>query len=278
MNTCIKCGCDDAYPSLPPCPSPTACPNPPECAEVYPAECVVLSLANITCGTDIVVFQGDSIVGALENIVTYFCQRLVTLTNYIDSQLLIINGRLTTIEGNIVTIQGQIVTINGQIVTIQGNITTLQGDIINIQSDILGLNSALTIVQGDVTTLQGDVTTIQGDITTLQSTVTALSNCCETKQKFISTNYILTSADDGYSIIITNGTTPISITVPTGLSPKLQVGFIQDGTADITFITTGGVVLNNAIAGYKIKGQYDQAYLEQGATSSIYYLLGNTKV
>jgi hypothetical protein len=85
MNTCIKCGCDDAYPSLPPCPSPTACPNPPECAEVFPAECVVISLADITCGTDVVVFQGDSIVTAIENIVAYFCQRLVTLIEYIDT-------------------------------------------------------------------------------------------------------------------------------------------------------------------------------------------------
>jgi hypothetical protein len=101
--------------------------------------------------------------------------------------------------------------------------------------------------------------------------------CCDTKQKFISANYLLTSDDDGYTIIITNGATPISITVPTGLSAKLQVGFIQDGTADVTFTPTG-TTLRNAISGYKIKGQYDQAYLEQGATSSIYYLLGNTKV
>jgi hypothetical protein len=243
MNTCIKCGCDDAYPSLPPCPSPTACPNPPECAESYPAECVVLSLANITCGNDVVVFQGDSLVGALENIVNYFCQRLVTLTDYINSQLSIINTRLTNIEGDIITIQGDISDLDARV-------TNNEGDIINLQTDVATL------------------TTSVGDLTA----------CCDTKQKFISTNYILTNADDGYSIIITNGITPVSITVPTGLSPKLQVGFIQDGTADITFITTGGVVLNNAIAGYKIKGQYDQAYLEQGATSSIYYLLGNTKV
>ena len=221
MNTCIKCGCDDAYPSLPPCPSPTACPNPPECAEVYPAECVVISLADIVCGVDVVVFQGDSIVSAIENIVIYFCERLVTLTDYIDAQLLIINNTLTTIEGDIITIQSEV--------------------------------TALTILVED------------------------LSACCETKQKFISTNYLLTSADDGYTIIITNGATPISITVPTGLSAKLQVGFIQDGTGDVTFTPTG-TTLNNAISGYKIKGQYDQAYLEQGLTSSIYYLLGNTKV
>jgi hypothetical protein len=264
MNTCINCGCDDAYPSLPPCPTPPECPNPEPCAEVFDAQCMVLTIDDIKCGNDTVVSQGDSIVDALEGIVTYFCQRLVTLTNFINAQLLIINGRLTTIEGNIVTIQGQIVTIQGQIVTINGQILTLQG--------------AVTTLQTDVTAIQGDITTLQGDVTTLQTTVNDLSACCDTKQKFISTNYLLTSADDGYSIIITNGATPISITVPTGLSAKLQVGFIQDGTADVTFITTGGVVLNNAITGYKIKGQYDQAYLEQGATSSIYYLLGNTKV
>ena len=105
MNTCIKCGCDDAYPSLPPCPSPTACPNPPECAEVFPAECVVISLADIVCGVDVVVFQGDSIVAAIENIVIYFCERLVTLTDYINAQLLIINNTLTTIEGDIINLQ-----------------------------------------------------------------------------------------------------------------------------------------------------------------------------
>jgi hypothetical protein len=221
MNTCIKCGCDDAYPSLPPCPSPTACPNPPECAEVYPAECVVISLADIVCGVDVVVFQGDSIVAAIENIVTYFCEKLAKLTDYINAQLLIINNRLTTIEGDIILIELK--------------------------------------------------------LTSLTTAVNELTACCDTKQKFISTNYLLTSADDGYTIIITNGATPISITVPTGLSAKLQVGFIQDGTGDVTF-TPSGTTLNNAISGYKIKGQYDQAYLEQGLTSSIYYLLGNTKV
>ena len=278
MNTCIKCGCDDAYPSLPPCPSPTACPNPPECAESYPAECVVLSLANITCGIDVVVFQGDSLVGALENIVNYFCQRLVTLTDYINSQLSIINTRLTNIEGDIVDIKSDIITIQGDIVDIKGDISTIQGDIVDIKGDIVTIQGDVSDLDARVTNNEGDIINLQTDVSTLTTSVGDLTACCDTKQKFISTNYLLTNADDGYSIIITNGITPVSITVPTGLSPKLQVGFIQDGTADVTFITTGGVVLNNAIAGYKIKGQYDQAYLEQGATSSIYYLLGNTKV
>lgn len=84
MNNCNNNGCDDVYHSLPPCPLPSACVNPQPCSEVYPAECIVISLANITCGADVVIFQGNSIVGALENIVAYFCQRLVTLTTTVE--------------------------------------------------------------------------------------------------------------------------------------------------------------------------------------------------
>jgi hypothetical protein len=94
---------------------------------------------------------------------------------------------------------------------------------------------------------------------------------------FIGTNYAITGADNGYSIIIVNGSAAVSITVPTGLTSKMQVGFIQDGTGDVTF-ATASTTINNAIGGYKIKGQYDQAYLEQGVNTSTYYLLGNTKI
>jgi len=94
---------------------------------------------------------------------------------------------------------------------------------------------------------------------------------------FTGTNYTITSSDMGYSIIIVNGATAVTITVPTGLVPKMQVGFIQDGTADVT-MTPSSTTLKNAISGYKIKGQYDQVLLEQGLTNADYYLLGNTKV
>jgi len=98
-------------------------------------------------------------------------------------------------------------------------------------------------------------------------------------QKFITANYTLTNLDNGYSIIVQNGTTPVNITVPATLQTGMQVGFIQDGTADVTFTLSGGVTLRCATAGAtKIKGQYDQAYLEQGSSQTVYYLLGNVKV
>jgi hypothetical protein len=73
MNTCIKCGCDDAYPSLPPCPTPVDCPNPQPCAEFFDAQCVRYTLPDIMCGLNIVVAQDSSIAEALESIVLFFC-------------------------------------------------------------------------------------------------------------------------------------------------------------------------------------------------------------
>ena len=97
-------------------------------------------------------------------------------------------------------------------------------------------------------------------------------------QKFITGHYTLTSLDHGYSIIVQNGTNPVNITIPNNLQAGMQVGFIQDGTADVTFTLSGGVVLNCAVAGAnKIKGQYEQAFLEQGSSQTVYYLLGNVK-
>jgi len=73
MNTCIKCGCQEAFPSLPPCPTPAACPNPQPCSEVFDAQCIVFTLPDVLCGEDIVVAQDSSVAEALDGIVTYFC-------------------------------------------------------------------------------------------------------------------------------------------------------------------------------------------------------------
>ena len=79
MNTCIKCGCQDAYPSLPPCPTPAACPNPQPCSEVFDAQCIVFTLPDIECGLDIVVAQDSSVAEALDSIVSFFCEEIFGL-------------------------------------------------------------------------------------------------------------------------------------------------------------------------------------------------------
>lgn len=155
MNTCIKCGCEDAYPSLPPCPTPEGCPNPQPCAEFFDANCVIYTGPDIKAGNDVVVNQDDTLAEALANLTSYFHQEIVDLTTYVNNKFAIIDGRLTTIEGDIVDIKGDIVDIQGDITNIQGDITNIQGDIADIQ--------------GDITNIEGDIGDIQGDITNITS-------------------------------------------------------------------------------------------------------------
>lgn len=125
MNTCIKCGCDNSYPSLPPSPTPAPCPNPQPCAEFFDAQCVKYTLPDITCGESTVIFQDDTLVEAFQHIVDYFCASIAALTLYVNEQLEIINEHLTLIDE-------QIAFINSEITTIQGDITTIEGDITNL--------------------------------------------------------------------------------------------------------------------------------------------------
>ena len=107
------------------------------------------------------------------------------------------------------------------------------------------------------------------EITNLQKVITYPAD-------FIGTNYTLTNADNNYTIIVNNGSTAVTITVPSGLTSKIGVGFIQKGTVDVSFIASS-TTINNPI-GLKIKGQYYQTFLEQEAATNTFYLLGNTKV
>jgi len=91
-------------------------------------------------------------------------------------------------------------------------------------------------------------------------------------QKVITTSYALTDVDDGYTIFINNNTTPISISLGTITIANFCVGFIQEGSADVTF---SGVT--NPV-GLKSKGQGYQTFIERKLSTSTYYLLGNTKL
>ena len=93
---------------------------------------------------------------------------------------------------------------------------------------------------------------------------------------FTSNNYIITEADNNYVLVIQNGATPVTITIPAGLSNAHFVGYTQEGTADISFITSG-TTLKNPI-GYKIKGTDYQACSEQNGITNVYHIHGQTKV
>lgn len=111
---------------------------------------------------------------------------------------------------------------------------------------------------------------------------TITANEIETQQKvityptdFVGNNYTLTNSDNNFEIIINNGAIAVTITVPSGLSSKIGVGFTQKGTGDVSYIESG-TTINNPI-GLKIKGQYYQTYLSQEANTDIFFLGGNTK-
>jgi len=96
-------------------------------------------------------------------------------------------------------------------------------------------------------------------------------------QKTETSSFTLDNDDNNYTIMLNNGATAITVTVPSGLSENISICFIQLGTADVTFATTGGAIINTPI-GNKIKGQYFWAYLEQRGTTNTYQLLGNLKI
>lgn len=93
------------------------------------------------------------------------------------------------------------------------------------------------------------------------------------KQKVIPAgSYVLTNADNNYTIFIDNGATAMTISLGAITIPNFCVGFIQKGTADVTF---SGVT--NPI-GLKSKGQGYQTFIERELSTSSFYLLGNTKI
>jgi hypothetical protein len=93
---------------------------------------------------------------------------------------------------------------------------------------------------------------------------------------FTGNSYTVTNADNHHTILIDNGTQVVNINVPTGLTAKTQVGFIQRGTADVVFVPQGTTL--NSAAGLKIKGINLNAYIEKVKTTEVFQVLGNLKV
>ena len=96
-------------------------------------------------------------------------------------------------------------------------------------------------------------------------------------QKVITTSTVILDTDNNHTIFINNGATPITITINSSITiPNFGVGFIQEGTGDVTFVGTG-VSLTNPV-GLKSKGQGYATFIERKLNTSNYFLLGNTKL
>lgn len=149
------------------------------------------------------------------------------------------------------------------VVLTQGGATTITGTYPNFT--ITSTDSNTTYTAGTGLALTGTVFSVEN----LQKVITYPTD-------FTGTNYTLTNADNNYEIIINNGATAVSITVPSGLTSKIGVGFTQKGTGDVSY-TASGTTINNPI-GLKIKGQYYQTFLSQESNTNLFYLGGNTKI
>lgn len=76
MSNCRNknCGCKDTYLTTPPpCPTPVGCPDPQPCSEVFPAECIIYTGADIECNDVVIVTQNSTISTALTDVINYFC-------------------------------------------------------------------------------------------------------------------------------------------------------------------------------------------------------------
>ena len=131
---------------------------------------------------------------------------------------------------------------------------------------------------GDV--VRVDISNFTNGLTANTISATTYLNLPINLQKTIYSDYEISNGDNNYSIMVSNDTTPVTITIPSGLLSKISVGFIQQGSADVTIAAAGGsnVTIRTPISGaYKIKGINYNAYIEQVNSSNVYQLLGNLK-
>jgi hypothetical protein len=154
------------------------------------------------------------------------------------------------------------------------NLTINRNDGTNFTQSLAILASDMNVTGGTYNSSTGTATFTNNSGGTFQVTGFLVPNT----QKTITTSYVLTSADNNYTILIDNGSNPINITVPAGLMAIINVGFIQEGTGDVTFITSGTTIRTPLAGAFKIKGQNYNAYLEQIGSTNDYHLLGNLKV
>jgi hypothetical protein len=151
-----------------------------------------------------------------------------------------------------------------QVVTlIQGGAVTITGTYPNFVISSTDTNTTYSAGQG--LSLTGTVFAVEN----LQKVITYPTD-------FTGTNYTLTNADNNFEIIIANEATNVTITVPSGLTSKIGVGFTQKGTGDVSYVASGTTIDNPT--GLKIKGQFYQTYLSQELNTNLFYLGGNTKI
>lgn len=218
------------------------------------------SETKVTAGTNVTVSGTGTIA------TPYIVNSTDTNTTYLPGTALSLVG--TTFNN---TAPDQVVALT------QGGATTITGTYPNFTISSTDTN---TIADGSETKVNSGITTVVSGVGTTGSPyileTVNLQKVITYPADFTLTNYTLTSADNNYEIIVDNGATAVTITVPIGLVSKIGIGFTQKGTGDITYVASGTTIQNPI--GLKIKGQYYQTFLSQELATNNFFLGGNTRV
>jgi hypothetical protein len=96
-------------------------------------------------------------------------------------------------------------------------------------------------------------------------------------QSSINSNYLVNNSDNNKVLIVDNGATSITITIPPSLLTSFSVGFIQLGTGDV-LISAGSTATLNSFSGFfKMNGAKSNALVEKILATDNYLLFGNLK-
>lgn len=147
----------------------------------------------------------------------------------------------------------------------EGAVTAVTSTSVTI--DVDNSSGSGTLASWNIT-IAGDKGTDASNVN-LQKTITYPGD-------FTGSDYTLVTADNGYTIIVDNGATDVTITVDTALPSNFVAGLIQKGSGDVTFVEDGTTI--NTPVGLLIKGQNYAVAIEQDALTDEFFLLGNTKV
>jgi hypothetical protein len=87
--------------------------------------------------------------------------------------------------------------------------------------------------------------------------------------------YTVIPSDNNHTILV-DSSVATTIRIPVGLPDRMNVGFIQVGSSDVTFLGVG-VTVNSPLGMTKIKGINYWAYLEKVGSTNVFQLLGTLK-
>jgi hypothetical protein len=208
---CSNCGCEDSFLTSPaPCPTPAACPDPEPCYTVTDSQCTIYTGSDIDCGQDTVVAMNTSLADALNDVIAYFCAKVLA----INSSLTNINNSISTINTNISNLQaaqGLFDTAFRAALdpTITINTVTASLGNSNIASGVIIIMPA-----GDI-----EYQIVDGVTTSQYNTTTGIWTCPQTGKYDINYNVYLTCPDQtgfgwGNTPTTTGGVYSIAVTNP----------------------------------------------------------------